>query len=185
MAAVALAAHDHFGATKVGIISADNPGSNSSEASLTAALDALEVEHVTVKGGDVETDAGFQGLIREVTSENPDMLVSLYADAGCIGTIRAHVSLAIETPVIATGICGSTEVLEQVGDDALGWSFVGVSAKDDSAANTLLQEIMSPVLGIPPEEVDIVQRSASGRSDCSKPCRSPSTATRWPPQARR
>ena len=154
MAATALAARDHFGATKVGIVHADNPGSNSSAASLTAALDALGVEHATVKGGEVETDAGFQGLMREVASQDPDLLVSLYADAGCIGMMRARVSLAIETPVIATGICGSTEVIDQVGDDAMGWSFVGVTAKDDSPANALLQEIMAPVLGVAPEEVD-------------------------------
>jgi branched-chain amino acid transport system substrate-binding protein len=154
MAATALAARDHFGATKVGIVHADNPGSNSSAASLTASLDALGLEHVTVKGGEVETDAGFQGLMREVTSQDPDLLVSLYADAGCIGMMRARVSLAIDTPVIATGICGSTDVIDQAGDDALGWSFVGVTAEDDSPANALLQEIMAPVLDVAPEEVD-------------------------------
>jgi branched-chain amino acid transport system substrate-binding protein len=154
MAAIALAAKDHFGATKVGIIHADSPGSNSSAGSLTAALDGLGLEHVTVKGAEVETDAGFQGLMREVTSENPDLLVSLYADAGCIGTMRARVSLGIETPVIATGICGSTDVIDQVGDDALGWSFAGVTAEDDSPANALLQEIMAPVLDVAPEDVD-------------------------------
>jgi branched-chain amino acid transport system substrate-binding protein len=154
MAATALAARDHFGATKVGIVHADNPGSNSSAASLTAALDALGVEHTTVKGGEVETDAGFQGLVREVSSQDPDLLVSLYADAGCIGMMRARTSLALETPVIATGICASTEVIDQVGDDALGWSFVGVTAEDDSPANALLQEIMAPVLDVAPEDVD-------------------------------
>lgn len=154
MAAVALAAQDHFGAESVGIISADNPGSNSSEASLTAALDLLGVAHTTVKGGDTETDAGFQGLVREVTSDDPDVLVSLYADAGCIGMMRARVSLAIDTPVITTGICSSTEVLEQVGDDAVGWNFVGVTTRADTPASRLVQEIMAPVLGVEPDEVD-------------------------------
>ena len=154
MAAVALAAKDHFGATSVGIISADNPGSNSSEASLTAALDLLGVAHTTVKGGDSETDAGFQGLVREVTSDDPDVLVSLYADAGCIGMMRARVSLAIDTPVITTGICSSTEVLEQVGDDAVGWNFVGVTTRADTPASRLVQEIMAPVLGVEADEVD-------------------------------
>ena len=154
MAAVALAAQDHFGATSVGIISADNPGSNSSEAALTAALDLLGVQHTTVKGGDAETDAGFQGLVREVTSDDPDVLVSLYADAGCIGMMRARVSLGIDTPVITTGICSSTEVLEQVGDDAVGWNFVGVSTRADTDASRLVQEIMAPVLGVDAADVD-------------------------------
>ena len=154
MAAVALAARDHFGAESVGIVSADNPGSNSSEAALTAALDLLGVAHTTVKGGDAETDAGFQGLVREVTADDPDLLVSLYADAGCIGMMRARVSLAIDTPVITTGICSSTEVLDQVGDDAVGWNFVGVSTRADTPASRLVQEIMAPVLGVEPDEVD-------------------------------
>ena len=154
MAAVALAAQQHFGATSVGIISADNPGSNSSEASLTAALDLLKIAHTTVKGGDNETDAGFQGLVREVSSDDPDLLVSLYADAGCIGMMRARASLAIDTPVVTTGICSSTEVLEQVGDDAVGWNFVGVTTRADTPASRLVQEIMAPVLDVPAEEVD-------------------------------
>lgn len=154
MAAVALAAQQHFGATSVGIISADNPGSNSSEASLTAALDLLKIAHTTVKGGDNETDAGFQGLVREVSSDDPDLLVSLYADAGCIGMMRARASLAIDTPVITTGICSSTEVLDQVGDDAVGWNFVGVTTRADTPASRLVQEIMAPVLGVAADDVD-------------------------------
>jgi branched-chain amino acid transport system substrate-binding protein len=154
MAAVALAAQQHFGATSVGIVSADNPGSNSSEASLTAALDLLQISHTTVKGGDNETDAGFQGLVQEVTSDDPDLLVSLYADAGCIGMMRARTSLAIEIPVITTGICSSTEVLDQVGDDAVGWNFVGVSTRADTPASRLVQEIMAPVLDVAPDDVD-------------------------------
>lgn len=154
MAAIAVAAKDHFGATSVGIVSADNAGSNSSEAALTAALDLAGISHVTVKGGDEETDAGFQGLVREVTSDDPDLLVSLYSDAGCIGMMRARASLAIDTPVVTTGICSATEVLEQVGDDALGWSFAGVSTRADTPGSRLLQEIMGPVLGVEPAEVD-------------------------------
>jgi branched-chain amino acid transport system substrate-binding protein len=154
MTAVALTAQQHFGATSVGIVSADNPGSNSSEASLTAALDALGVDHVTVKGGDNETDAGFQGLVREAASSDPDVLVSLYADAGCIGMMRARVSLGIDLPVITTGVCSSTEVLEQVGDDAVGWNFVGVATRADTPGQRLLQEIMAPVLGVEPDQVD-------------------------------
>jgi branched-chain amino acid transport system substrate-binding protein len=154
MTAVALTAQQQFGATSVGIVSADNPGTNSSEASLTAALDALGIAHVTVKGGDNETDAGFQGLVRETASSDPDVLVSLYADAGCIGMMRARVSLGIDVPVITTGVCSSSEVIDQVGDDAVGWNFVGVATRADTPGQRLLQEIMAPVLGVEPDEVD-------------------------------
>jgi branched-chain amino acid transport system substrate-binding protein len=85
---------------------------------------------VSIKGGDNETDAGFQGLMAQATADDPDVLFSLYADAGCIGTIRGRVALGIETPVITTAICSSAEVTSQVGDDAEGWYFVGASTEE-------------------------------------------------------
>jgi branched-chain amino acid transport system substrate-binding protein len=154
MAATAGVAKDHFGATSVGIISADNPGGNSSLGSLTAALDALGVEWTSVKGGDTETDAGFLGLVREAADGDPDVIVSLYSDAGCIGTMRGRASLGIDIPVLTTGICSSAEVLDQVGDDAVGWNFVGVSTQEETPELAILQEILAPVIGVSPEEVD-------------------------------
>jgi branched-chain amino acid transport system substrate-binding protein len=154
MAAIAGVAADHFDATTVGVVSADNAGANSSLAALTAALDALGVTWTSVKGGDNETDAGFQGLMREAAAGDPDVLVSLYADAGCIGTMRGRASLGIEIPVLTTGICRGAEVLDQVGDDALGWNFVGVATQEDTPELAILQDIMAPVLDVAPEEVD-------------------------------
>ena len=57
MAAMVALAVEHFDAKTVGIISADNPGANGSEAALTAALDKAGLAYVSVKGGDNETDA--------------------------------------------------------------------------------------------------------------------------------
>ncbi len=147
MAGMAGFAVEEFGASTVGIISADNAGANSSEAALTAALDKAGVTYVSIKGGDNETDAGFQGLMREAAKDNPDVLVSLYDDAGCIGAIRARVSLGLDTPTISTPICGSAEVIDVVGDDALGWYFVGNGAPDDSASAQTLEEIIEPAYG--------------------------------------
>lgn len=147
MAGMAGFAVEQFGAETVGIISADNPGANSSEASLTAALDKAGVSYVSIKGGDNETDAGFQGLMREATKDSPDVLVSLYDDAGCVGAIRARVSLALDLPTISTPICGSAEVIDVVGDDALGWYFVGAGASDGSASAQTLDEIIEPEYG--------------------------------------
>jgi branched-chain amino acid transport system substrate-binding protein len=154
MSAIASVAKHHFKATNVSIIGADNPGANSSEASLTAALDLAGIAHVTVKGGDNETDAGFQGLMREASKNDPDLLVSLYSDAGCIGTMRARASLAITTPVVTTGICSSSSVLAEVGDDAIGWNFSGVQSPQETPSGAILREIMAPVLGVAPSEVD-------------------------------
>jgi branched-chain amino acid transport system substrate-binding protein len=147
MAAMVALAVEHFDAQTVGIISADNPGANGSEQSLKDSLDKAGITYKSVKGGDNETDAGFQGLMREANSENPDILVSLYADAGCIGTMRGRVSLGIDTPTVSTGICGSAEVIEVVGDDALGWYFVGAGGPDDTPSQLVFQEIIEPVYG--------------------------------------
>jgi ABC-type branched-subunit amino acid transport system substrate-binding protein len=152
--AMAAVAKNHFKATTVGIVSSDNPGANGTEASLTAALDLAGIAHFTVKGGDNETDAGYQGLMREAAKKNPDLLVSLYSDAGCIGTIRGRAALGITIPVITTAVCSSKNVLSQVGDDAVGWSFVGVATQKNTPELAILQEILAPSLGVAPSEVD-------------------------------
>ena len=124
-AAMAGFAVEELGATTAGIISADNAGANGTEADLKSALDAAGITYVSIKGGDNETDAGFQGLMSQATADDPDVLFSLYADAGCIGTMRGRVALGIDTPVLTTAICSSAEVIDVVGDDATGWYFVG------------------------------------------------------------
>ena len=138
---------EHFDAKTVGIISADNLGANGSEAALTAALDTAGLTYVSVKGGDNETDAGFQGLIREANKDNPDVMVSLYSDAGCIGAIRGRVSLGIDTPMISTPICASAEVIDVVGDDAVGWYFVAAGSQIDSPTTQAFNALIEPVYG--------------------------------------
>ena len=153
-AGMAGVAKEQFDAETVGIISADNPGSNGTEAALTASLDKVGIEYTSIKGGNEETDAGFQGLMAQANAGNPDLLVSLYDGPGCIGTMRGRVSLGITTPVLAANSCAATEVIEQVGDDALGWIFLGAQTNEPTPANDLIGEIMSPLLGVPAEEVD-------------------------------
>jgi branched-chain amino acid transport system substrate-binding protein len=128
-AAMAAFAQQNFGATTAGIVSADNAGANGTEADLKKALDAAGITYVSIKGGDNETDAGFQGLMSQATADDPDVLFSLYADAGCIGTMRGRALLGIETPVITTAICSSAEVIDVVGDDAVGWYFIGAQTE--------------------------------------------------------
>ncbi len=154
MAAAVNVAQNHFGAKTVAIVSSDNPGANSTEATLVAALDKAGIAHSTVKGGDNETDAGYQGLMREAAADNPDLLFSLYSDAGCIGTMRGRASLDIEIPVITTGICSDADVIAQVGDDAVGWNFIGVATQEETPELAILQDLMAPVLGVEPSEVD-------------------------------
>lgn len=135
MGVIAAIAVEHIGAQSVGIVSADNIGANTSETDLTNALTAAGIDYVSIKGGDNETDAGFQALIREAAAGDPDLLVSLYSDAGCIGAMRGRALLGIDTPAISTAICAGSDVLDVVGDDAAGWMFVGVGESDDSMAS--------------------------------------------------
>ena len=107
-----------------------------------------------MKGGDNETDAGYQGLMRQAADGDPDSLISLYADAGCIGTIRGRAALGIEIPALTTSICAETAVIDEVGDDAIGWTFAGIQTDEDTPERAILQDILSPALGVPPEEVD-------------------------------
>ncbi len=160
--AIAAVAKDHFRAKTVGIVGSDNPGSSGSEALLTAALDIAGIAHVTVKGGDNETDAGYEGLVREAAKDDPDLLVSLYSDAGCIGMIRGRASLGITIPVITTAICSSGDVLDEVGDDAVGWSFVGASTQEETPESAILAEVLAPALGVAPEDVDSASLGLGG-----------------------
>ena len=151
---MAAVAKDHFQAETAAIVSADNAGANGTEASLTAALDLAGIAHVTIKGGDNETDAGYQGLMQQAAADDPDILFSLYSDAGCVGTIRGRAALGITIPVITTSICSGKDVLDEVGDEALGWNFVGTQTQEDTPELAILQEILAPTLGVEPSEVD-------------------------------
>lgn len=144
MAAMVALAERHFEAQSVGIISADNVGANGSEAALTAALDKAGISYVSIKGGDNETDAGFQGLMRQANDGDPDVLISLYSDAGCIGAMRGRTALGITTPVITTPICASSEVIDVVGDDAVGWNFIAIGSPQETPATSDFAALIEP-----------------------------------------
>ncbi len=162
MSAVTWVAKNHYNAANVGIVTADIPASNASEATLIASLDLAGIEHTVIRGGANETDAGYQGLVREVAGNDPDLLISLYADAGCIGVMRGRASLGITTPVIATSTCATRAVFDAVGDDAVGWSFVGVASPATSPEVEILQEILAPVFEVEPEDVSVSEVGLGG-----------------------
>ncbi len=152
--AMAAAAKNYYKAANVAIISSDNAGATGTRVALEASLDVAGIKHTLVTGGDNETDAGYQGLMRQAAQTNPDLLVSLYSDAGCIGTIRGRAALAIQIPVLTTSICSGKDVISTVGDDAVGWSFVGSSTKKDSPELLILQEMLAPVLKVEASTID-------------------------------
>ncbi len=149
-AVMAVIAQERYQAKTVGIIHADNAGANSTAAGVEAALDKAGITWKAVKGGDNETDAGYLGLMQAANADNPDILISLYADAGCIGTIRGYATAGITKPVLTTSICSDSDVISQVGDDATGWVFVGGQIERDTPQKALLQSIVAPY--IPNEE---------------------------------
>ena len=61
--------------------------------------------------------------------------MTLYDGAGCIGTMRGRTALGITTPVLAPSSCAESDVIDQVGDDALGWIFLGAQTNEPSPAN--------------------------------------------------
>jgi len=149
-AVMAVIAQDRYQAKTVGIIHADNAGANSTAAGVEAALDKAGIAWKAVKGGDNETDAGYLGLMQQANADDPDLLISLYADAGCIGTIRGYKTAGITKPVLTTSICSDSDVISQVSDDATGWVFVGGQIERDTPQKALLQSIVAPY--IPNEE---------------------------------
>ena len=154
VAAMASAAKEHYKAKTVAIVSSDNAGATGTRTALEASLDVAGISHTVVTGGDNETDAGYQGLMRQAAEGKPDLLVSLYSDAGCIGTIRGRAALGIEIPVLTTSICSGKDVIDAVGDDAVGWSFVGSQTSKDTPELKILQEMLAPVLGVEPATID-------------------------------
>jgi len=145
-AVMAVIAQDRYQAKTVGIIHADNAGANSTAAGVEAALDKAGITWKAVKGGDNETDAGYLGLMQAANADDPDLLISLYADAGCIGTIRGYATAGITKPVLTTSICSDSDVISQVGDDATGWVFVGATPERDTPEKALLQMIVAPFI---------------------------------------
>jgi hypothetical protein len=64
--------------------------------------------------------------------------------------------------VLTTNICSDSDVIDQVGDDATNWVFVGGQIERDTPQKALLQKILAPYIpneetgemGIEPEEVN-------------------------------
>ena len=152
MSAIAKVAQEVVGAKTVGIISTDNAAGNAAVQILEPALTNAGIEFTTVKGGDNETDAGYQGLVRQAAEGDPDALISLYAGPGCVGTIRARKSLGIEVPAITTGLCRSKDVIDVVGDDAVGWIFA--TGDDSGEAMDTVRDGVAELKGVEPDEVN-------------------------------
>jgi branched-chain amino acid transport system substrate-binding protein len=145
---------DYLGGKKIGILANDSAATASALGVLEPALAKAGAEVVKVTGGVEETDAGYQGLMREVTANNPDVIISLYGDAGCIGTMRARESLGITTPVVTSNVCANRDILSVAGTAAEGWHFAGAQEEVPPTPGDPMMEALSKVQGVPITEVN-------------------------------
>jgi branched-chain amino acid transport system substrate-binding protein len=145
---------DFLGGKKIGILANDAAATASALGVLEPALAKAGAEVTKVIGGVEETDAGYQGLMREVTANNPDVIISLYGDAGCIGAMRARESLGITTPVVTTNVCANRDILSVVGTAAEGWHFAGAQGEVPPTPGDPMMEALAKVQGVPITEVN-------------------------------
>jgi branched-chain amino acid transport system substrate-binding protein len=145
---------EYLGGKKIGILANDAAATASALGVLEPALAKAGATVVKVTGGVEETDAGYQGLMREVTADSPDVIISLYGDAGCIGTMRARQSLGITTPVVTSNVCANRDILSIAGDAAEGWHFAGAQEELPPTPGDPMMEALAKVQGVPIAEVN-------------------------------
>ena len=145
----------HFDATTVGIVSADNAGANGTEAALDAALDNAGIAHTTVKGGDNETDAGYQGLMREADGgrSRPAVLAVLrrrmHRHDARSGVARHRDPGDHHRHLLRRARCSTrSATTPSVGTSS------GSRPSEDTPELAILQEIVAPALGVEPSDVD-------------------------------
>jgi branched-chain amino acid transport system substrate-binding protein len=145
----------YLGVKSASVVMSDTAASNSALGILQGALDKAGVKLTVVKGADNATEAEYQNLMREANDAKPEAIISLYPDAGCIGTMKARKTLGITVPAFTTGLCSSREVLDAVGDAADGWIFAGVGDGATSATADIQKKYTAQVTGESIDKVDI------------------------------
>jgi ABC-type branched-subunit amino acid transport system substrate-binding protein len=153
MPALVAVAKDQLKAKKVGLVSTDNAAGNVGLALMEGSLKKAGIDYTVVKGGDNETDAGYQGLVRQATQDNPDALISLYTGAGCVGTMRARAALGLTLPALAISTCATKDVLDAAGADAAGW-IIGGSFDEKSKAVKVAKKYIAQAKGVSPKKVN-------------------------------
>lgn len=153
MPALVAVAKDELKAKKVGLVSTDNAAGNVGLALMEGSLKKAGIDYTVVKGGDNETDAGYQGLVRQATQDNPDALISLYTGAGCVGTMRARAALGLTLPALAISTCATKDVLDAAGDDATGW-YMGGSFDEKSKVIKVAKKYIAKAKGVSQNKVN-------------------------------
>ena len=67
----------------------DSPATLSALATLEPALAFTGATAVVIKGGETETDAGYRLLMQQAAATNPEAIVSMHGQSGCVALMRA------------------------------------------------------------------------------------------------
>jgi branched-chain amino acid transport system substrate-binding protein len=117
---------------KVAVVYSDNPGGQAAFNLLTKPI--LEKDGIQVTGVPIPDTAGpqdFAPAIQAAGAQDADVFMPLVTVQGCIGTYDALKQLGITTPVVTSGLCYGTPMIEhmkQIGDKGEfpdGWYFGG------------------------------------------------------------
>jgi hypothetical protein len=92
--------------------------------------------------------------MQQAAESNPEAIISLYGQAGCVALMRARVELGVTAPVFSNTACLADRVIEAVGDDAVGWYFAGSTGGVETDDSKTMKKYVAGVTGGTPEEVD-------------------------------
>lgn len=144
----------YLGLTKVAVIANDAGATISALATLEPALAKGGATVTIFKGGETETDAGYRSLMQQAAATNPEVIVSLYGQSGCVALMRARVELGITAPVFSNTACLGDAVIDVVGDAAAGWYFAGASGGAETDDTKVMRRYVGEVTNVDPSLVD-------------------------------
>ena len=145
---------EYLGLTKVAVIANDAAATVSALASLEPALARGGATVTIIKGGETETDAGFRSLMQQAAATDPEVIISMYGQAGCVGLMRARVELGVDVPAFSTTACLGDAVIDAVGDAAIGWYFAGATGGAETEQSIQMRTWVGEITGVAPEDVD-------------------------------
>ena len=150
----AITSERYLGLKRVAVIAADSAATADALTYLEPALESAGAEYTIIKGGETESDAGYRSLMQQAADFDPTAIIVFYAQAGCVGTMRARADLGLDVPTFASTACLSESVLDAVGDAAIGWYFAGASGGPESDDSLVMRRYVAELTGKRPDQID-------------------------------
>jgi len=132
---------ESLGAKKIAIIYTDfGPITDSAQLAKTVLeRHGAQVDLVSVSA----VNADMVTAINQAAQATPDAIIALTADTGCKPTMLTARQIGITVPVMYTGACAATKILDSVGDAAEGAIFnTEADLSAQSADNVLYRDIV-------------------------------------------